>query len=333
MTSQHDTLKAFTDAAADSVARVIAAVRRDGQQERELREAQFVARMAEMEVRFSAVADLERRLAERLSTIRDGEPGRDGANGRDADPESTAALVRLEVATSFASLEKPKDGHSPTPEELASPIEQAVRLALSGLPQAKHGIDGAPGEPGERGEKGDKGEAGERGDVGPAGPAGLLPAVKQWSDGVHYRGDVVAFSGCCYQAVRDTGKQPGHEDWLCIAEKGTDARDGEDGRSFNICGTWLDINTYRRLDVVSLNGASFVAKKDDPGACPGEGWQLIAAQGKRGNVGERGPKGERGPAGAPVIAASIDPEGLLTLTNGDGSVVTCDLYPVLSRLG
>jgi hypothetical protein len=29
---------------------------------------------------------------------------------------------------------------------------------------------------------------------------------------------------------------------------------------------------------------------------------------------------------------SVSDEGMLTLTNGDGSLVTCDLYPVLSRL-
>jgi hypothetical protein len=29
----------------------------------------------------------------------------------------------------------------------------------------------------------------------------------------------------------------------------------------------------------------------------------------------------------------IDGEGMLTATNGDGSVVKCDLYPVLSKIG
>ena len=88
------------------------------------------------------------------------------------------------------------------------------------------------------------------------------------------------------------------------------------------------------MDVVVLGGASFAARTDDPGPCPGDGWQLIAAQGKRGNLGERGPagpKGERGESAAPVIAVSVSDEGMLTLKNGDGSVVSCDLYPVLSK--
>jgi len=29
---------------------------------------------------------------------------------------------------------------------------------------------------------------------------------------------------------------------------------------------------------------------------------------------------------------SIDGEGLLTLTNADGSTVECDLYPILTKL-
>jgi len=85
-----------------------------------------------------------------------------------------------------------------------------------------------------------------------------------------------------------------------------------------------------------LNGASFAARRDKPGPCPGEGWQLIASQGKQGKPGQIGPagRGERGIPGPSIVSMSIDDQnGLLTLKNADGSVVTCDLYPVLSRLG
>jgi hypothetical protein len=74
-----------------------------------------------------------------------------------------------------------------------------------------------------------------------------------------------------------------------------------------------------------------VARQDDPGPCPGDGWQLLAGHGK---TGKPGPQGERGPPGPPGPAAralAVDAEGLLTLTNADGSVVTCDFYPLLAR--
>jgi hypothetical protein len=62
-------------------------------------------------------------------------------------------------------------------------------------------------------------------------------------------------------------------------------------------GTFDQSASYRRLDVVALNGGSFVALKDAPGPCPGPGWQLIASQGKRGVAGEKGERGPPGPKG------------------------------------
>lgn len=208
--------------------------------------------------------------------------------------------------------------------------------------------DGRDGENGERGEKGEQGEVGERGPAGEAGergekgdtgergeqgPEGRLPVVRTWSEGVHYEGAVVAHAGATWQAVRDTGRPPPHDDWTCLAQAGAD---GADGRSFTIRGTYDAETEYRALDVVALNGASFAARRDDPGACPGDGWQLIAAQGKAGKPGERGaigPKGERGPPGASVVALEVDGNGMLSLRNADGSVVRCDLYPVLVKAG
>jgi len=173
---------------------------------------------------------------------------------------------------------------------------------------------------------------------GPPGPPGKLQIVREWSERVCYAGEAVTFAGQTFQALHDTARAPGTEDWICIAERGRDGNhglDGSDGRSFNIRGTWVEDEEYRQLDVVALNGASFGARKDNPGPCPGEGWQLIAAQGKRGNQGDRGlkgDKGDRGENGTPVVAMDINLDGLLTLTNGDGSQVTCDLYPVLSQI-
>src|SRR5262245_47885099 len=71
-------------------------------------------------------------------------------------------------------------------------------------------------------------------------------------------------------------------------------QDGRDGRGFEIKGTYNHHTRYRACSVVALNGGSFAARCDDPGLCPGEDWQLVAAQGKRGIKGD---PGERGPAG------------------------------------
>ena len=44
--------------------------------------------------------------------------------------------------------------------------------------------------------------------------------------------------------------------------------------------------------MVALNGASFVAQQDDPGPCPGDNWQLLCSQGKKGAPGVDGKAGK-----------------------------------------
>lgn len=207
-------------------------------------------------------------------------------------------------------------------------VSASLALASRTLEEVR-ALSRQPGPQGERGEIGPQGERGSPGDRGEAGPAGALPLAREWSDQVHYRLQVVTHGGALYQAARDTAKSPPHEDWVCLASA------GRDGRSFTIRGTFKDDGQYHELDVVSLNGASFAAKRDNPGTCPGDGWQLIATQGKRGDKGERGEKGFKGEKGDPaacVTGLSISDEAVLTLTNGDGSTVELDLYPLLSKL-
>ena len=91
-------------------------------------------------------------------------------------------------------------------------------------------------------------------------------------------------------------------------------------------GTFNQTADYCHLDVVALNGGSFVALKDKPGPCPGSGWQLIASQGKRGVAGEKGergspgPKGDVGASGATIRDWKIDrARYLATPVMSDGS--------------
>jgi hypothetical protein len=156
-----------------------------------------------------------------------------------------------------------------------------------------------------------------------------MPIVGPWADRVHREGEIVTHDGAVFQAMRDTGKTPPHDDWRCIVPA------ARDGRSFNLRATWSPEETYRHLDVVVLDGGAFAARSDDPGPCPGEGWQLIVARGKPGRPGDRGTQGERGAPGVPgpaVISLELDHTGMMTLTNADGSTVEHDVAPVLSRL-
>jgi hypothetical protein len=56
--------------------------------------------------------------------------------------------------------------------------------------------------------------------------------------------------------------------------------------------------TYARLDVVEYDNASYIARRHDPGICPGDGWQILSRSGRRGPVGEIGPRGRKGERGA-----------------------------------
>jgi hypothetical protein len=77
--------------------------------------------------------------------------------------------------------------------------------------------------------------------------------------------------------------------------------------------------------------SSFIARKDQPGRCPGEDWQLIVSVGKQGRPGPPGAKGERGEPGskggpgapAPTILAwKVDRESyMVTPIMSDASEV------------
>jgi hypothetical protein len=79
-------------------------------------------------------------------------------------------------------------------------------------------------------------------------------------------------------------------------------------RSLTVCGTYDPQSEYRALDTVALGGASFTAKVDKPGPCPGDGWQLVAAQGKKGAQGPQGEPGRNGRDAAAIKSWQIDHE-------------------------
>jgi hypothetical protein len=165
---------------------------------------------------------------------------------------------------------------------------------LAQIHQPADGKEGPRGEPGPRGE---------------AGPAGRIESVRAYvEDAVNYQGNIVTHMGSAFQARCDTVRAPPQADWACIAAAGRDARVPK------VCGTYREGETYKYLDIVSLGGSSFVARADDAGPCPGDGWQLIASagragkQGPKGECGEPGPRGERGPPAPTILGWQVDPE-------------------------
>jgi len=175
------------------------------------------------------------------------------------------------------------------------------RMIASKLEHAK----GPKGESGPIGAQGEPGMAGVPGEKGDPGPAGKLPLVRAYKpEAVHYDGDVVVHLGATWQALRDTGRAPPHgDDWICLAAPASTP---------TIRGTYDAKARYQHLDIVAQGGSPFIARKNEPGACPGPDWQLIASAGRPGRTGpigrtgERGEKGDKGDTGPVILAWEID---------------------------
>jgi hypothetical protein len=177
--------------------------------------------------------------------------------------ESMAAIAELRAAAA----------------EFRSTMEAMIAERLGQIRQPIDGKEGPRGEPGSRGE---------------AGPPGRIEGVRAFvEDVVNYEGDIVVCEGSTYLAKCDTAKAPPHADWTCIAAAGREARTPK------VCGTYREGETFSYLDIVALNGSAFIARWDDPGQCPGDGWQLLVSAGRAGKPGPKGERGDPGPRGLP----------------------------------
>lgn len=78
-----------------------------------------------------------------------GDCGEPGADGRDADPEAIAALVRDEVVRAIAAIPAPQDGKSVTVEDveplIAERVTAFVTEAVKAIPVPVNGKDGRDG--------------------------------------------------------------------------------------------------------------------------------------------------------------------------------------------
>src|SRR5262249_49784137 len=146
------------------------------------------------------------------------------------------------------------------------------------------------------------------GPQGAPGKDGKLPLVREYAvDHVHYECDVVTHAGALWQAQCDTVHAPPHDDWMCLARAGRDAIKPV------VKGTYSVYGQYRKLDIVAMDGAAFISKRDNPGVCPGDDWQMISRQGRQGRKGETvigppGGKGDKGEPGMTVVSWQLDRE-------------------------
>lgn len=253
----------------------------------------------------------------------------------DARLDDEAAKVRADAALVLAEARATIAELRAEIVQLKASISEAASSLKDGAPgeQGPPGLPGDAGPQGEPGEAGEAGKPGERGDPGPAGergeagPMGALPIVREWQpDTVHYAGDVVTLGGSTWQARQDTAQQAGGDQWSLIASCG---RDGADAREGEVCGLFDASRSYRKFDLVSLDGGEFRANCDEPGACPGPGWNTSAQRGRRGEPGARGERGVQGPKGrdgASIVEASL--HGFtLVLGMSDGEMHAVDLVP------
>jgi len=252
-----------------------------------------------------------------------GEPGPAGRDGTDGPPGKDGPAGRDGV-----------DGPPGINGRDGDPGPQGERGADG--KDGRDGLDGAVGKqgpPGQNGKDGVDGAPGERGERGADGSPGKLPIVKgEYVEGdVYYEADVVTFNGGTYQAKRDTAKSPQHADWICLAaagQAGKDGADGKDGRNWKLRGTYDPATAYQAFDVVTSNSMWFAAKKDNPGPCPGAGWQSgpVARRGEKGERGDKGPKGEQGAPGRELIDLVFDDKDYTaTFVFSDGTTIARSL--------
>lgn len=210
-------------------------------------------------------------------------------------------------------------------DALVIELREAVAARLAEVRDGRDGADGRDGEQGPAGEPGRDGKDGRDGTDGKDGDQG--PRGEPGMDGRSVALEEV-LPELQAQVAEFLAAIPLPQD----GKDGVDGRDGVDGeqgppgRSIVLRGTYDAECAYSELDVVIVGGSSFVALKDEPGPCPGGGWQLLASRGSRGERGERGLPGRDGVGTRGEKGEKGDPgEGVAALyRDGDEVVLTTD---------
>lgn len=234
-------------------------------------------------------------------------------NGKDADPEIIAAMVK--EAVDALPPAKPgedgapgKDGEDGAPgkngdsvslEEIKSLVSEAVATALALVPAAKNGEPGLDGEPGRDGADID-----------------ILPAINP--EKTYPRGTYATHSGGLWRSHSVTDGMRG---WECIVDGLKAVRvEQADDRQFLVNverasglvettqfampvvldkGVYRQNEKYSKGDGVTFGGSFWIARKDSPLGKPGttDDWRLAVKKGRDGKEGEPGKRGLKGDPG------------------------------------
>lgn len=294
----------------------------------------------------SASTDLARMVGEEVGKAVAALPvARDGV---DVDMDAVERLIAAEVA----KQPTPADGTSVTAEDVAPLIATEVQKAVSALPSPKDGV-GVAGAILDRGGAliltltdgstrdlgtvvGEEGQPGAPG--APASDETIAEAVAAYlvanPPAPGERGE----RGFSLDDFDTELSADGLSLLLKFARGDTvetheiplpQGPAGKDGRGFTVRSTYDEAAQYDAGDIVALNGGTFVALADDPGPCPGPGWQMWARQGKTGKPGDPGQPGKEGKPGPAtrLVGGRIDVEAMqLVLVQDDAEAVSIDLF-------
>lgn len=160
-----------------------------------------------------------------------------------------------------------------------------ARLSELAARPSPPGPQGPPGPPGADGSPGPPGERGQAGEPGPKGETG---------------------------EKGETGAS------------GDPGPIGATGKAWVHCGLHDPARAYEAGDVVNGETACFLALKDQPGPCPGDGWAQLAGRGKPGPQGRNGADGAAGKSGR-GIQEIFSENGRLAFLMSDGEIETITL--------
>lgn len=226
---------------------------------------------------------LTKRLDELVAAI---PKPKDGANGKDADPDAIKAMV----AEAVAAMPKPKDGTDGQNGKDADPavIRKMVDDSIALIEPPKDGLDGKDGAPGRD-----------------ALQLNILPAIEVTR--VYPRGTYAKHDGGLWASHKTTN---GMDGWECIVDgiKAVEVVQGDDPRDVTVKaalssgaaaeyplqipstvdqGLYVDGKTYRKGDGVTWGRSYWIAKCDtdqmpDDVKAEDKHWRLAVKRGRDG---------------------------------------------------